>query len=671
LINGVNTDLLSKAAAGGAKKSAPPAAKLGKTSTGSETPGGGAFAEQLDLVSRGQAPSRSRETSEKSQPPVSSSDGYETEGSSPSQAEAKPVAPRFKKNSIPAKEQSAEASAPVEPRLVDPGASVSPGVQPTEPEAVAEGEAFAQPRTAGAELAALRQPVAFEAAAKSEEPVSALENVGAEQGQVRRRAMQEFMTQMQSEFGISPQKIVEAFSRLDEQTLTRPPEESTRQFLATLEVPPSKQVRASELYNTMVRATGEAALNEKIAGSEQGVKMTVLSPRDEALRKLNEAIDQLNDSFALRDQPQVTSMAAPLDSSLKAQRALEQMNLELAKMERGPRGDGASPMAGLNQGQTVEDDDSAMAGLLESMGSDAGATVSPSMAGAVAAPFASGAGGESASSMGRQFGRDGGGSASPQSSESNFATQMRKGAPSAEAAKPNGKKVETEAGDGHVSAKNADASLAGAETQTAPIEGKAAAAGPAGMMIQRPTPSAQDEQANVKELIRQAQLAIKKGGGEIKMDLKPEGIGQLHLKVSVENGQVNVQMLTDNDASKRLLEKGLHELKSNLAAHELKVDNMKVDVGQELKKHMDNGHEQAREQTRQFAADVMSQFRDERQAFRDGFMQNQGWRQFGRNYGQTETGRGGAGSPDTSVAGGNSRERARRAGSSGRLDLVA
>ena len=152
-------------------------------------------------------------------------------------------------------------------------------------------------------------------------------------------------------------------------------------------------------------------------------------------------------------------------------------------------------------------------------------------------------------------------------------------------------------------------------------------------MIEGPKPTRQDEQDNIRELIRQAQVVLKKGGGEMKLEMKPEGMGQVHLKVSVDDGQVNVQMLTENDHAKRLLENGLHELKASLAAEKLHVDTMKVDVGSEIKKHMDQPSQQdaSREQARQFAQEFMGQFREEREAFRQGFAENPGWRSYNRN----------------------------------------
>jgi flagellar hook-length control protein FliK len=175
--------------------------------------------------------------------------------------------------------------------------------------------------------------------------------------------------------------------------------------------------------------------------------------------------------------------------------------------------------------------------------------------------------------------------------------------------------------------------------QDKPVAGSKPIMGPADMMMNR-QPTSQDEQDNVKELIKQAQIMVKRGGGEMKMEMKPEGMGAIQLRVNVENGQVNVQMLTESESAKHLLEKGLSELKSNLAQHELKVQSLSVDVGNDVKNKMDQQatQDQARQRAQQFAQDFMGSFRDERQGFRQGFLENRGWRSYARNKGPDSIG---------------------------------
>jgi len=135
---------------------------------------------------------------------------------------------------------------------------------------------------------------------------------------------------------------------------------------------------------------------------------------------------------------------------------------------------------------------------------------------------------------------------------------------------------------------------------------------------------------NAKDVIRNAQLLIQKGGGEMKMQLRPEGVGELHLKVMVKDGQVAIQMTTDSDSAKQALEKGLDDLKSSLASHRLHVDALKVEVNTDLAKQRfeQAGQDANREQTRQMAQDFMGQFREDREAFRQGFTDGFGFKSY-------------------------------------------
>jgi flagellar hook-length control protein FliK len=136
---------------------------------------------------------------------------------------------------------------------------------------------------------------------------------------------------------------------------------------------------------------------------------------------------------------------------------------------------------------------------------------------------------------------------------------------------------------------------------------------------------------NAQEVIRNAQLLLQKGGGEMKMQLKPEGVGEVLLKVQVKDGQVAVQMLTESDSAKKLLETGLEDLKTSLAANKLHVDALKIEVGTEMAKQRFEQSQQdaSREQARQFAQDFMGQFRQDREAFRQGFADGSGLRSYG------------------------------------------
>ena len=175
-------------------------------------------------------------------------------------------------------------------------------------------------------------------------------------------------------------------------------------------------------------------------------------------------------------------------------------------------------------------------------------------------------------------------------------------------------------------------SLGGASTATNVAGHGATGVTPAVDGEAKMSPEQQD--ANLRDVVKQAQLIVKKGGGEMSLELRPEGVGQLHLKVSVENGQVNVQMLAETDAARKMLQDGLHELKASLAAHKLTVDSMRVDalkvgsagdVQKQMDQQMNNGN---KEHSRQAAQDFMQQFRDGRQGNRFGTVDPNGLRSY-------------------------------------------
>ena len=128
--------------------------------------------------------------------------------------------------------------------------------------------------------------------------------------------------------------------------------------------------------------------------------------------------------------------------------------------------------------------------------------------------------------------------------------------------------------------------------------------------------SAENEAENIRELTNQSQLLARQGGGEAKVKIRPEGLGEITLKVNVSDGKVNVEMLTENNISKKLIEKGLGDLKANLAAHKLDVELVKVDVSNNL---MDQFKEQERDAERNFAQQFLQDFRQNNQSFKDGF----------------------------------------------------
>jgi flagellar hook-length control protein FliK len=122
--------------------------------------------------------------------------------------------------------------------------------------------------------------------------------------------------------------------------------------------------------------------------------------------------------------------------------------------------------------------------------------------------------------------------------------------------------------------------------------------------------------SDTQPIIQQAQYLATHGGGEASIQMNTEGMGQVHLKVSVNDGKVNVEIGADSKEAKNMIEGTLDELRANLGAHKLSVESIKVDVGNQLSS--DSGSkdqmsqqlqgEADRDQTKRFFGDFTNDF---------------------------------------------------------------
>lgn len=132
-------------------------------------------------------------------------------------------------------------------------------------------------------------------------------------------------------------------------------------------------------------------------------------------------------------------------------------------------------------------------------------------------------------------------------------------------------------------------------------------------------------QANVENLVSKATAIIKDGGGEMKLQLTPEGMGTIDLKVGMQNGQISVEIITQDQSVKKMFEDSILDMRGALENQNLKVDTFRVGVSEHFDQSMG---QQAASQfaEREFARDFMGQFRDARQSLRqqgiDSFLDN-------------------------------------------------
>ena len=84
-------------------------------------------------------------------------------------------------------------------------------------------------------------------------------------------------------------------------------------------------------------------------------------------------------------------------------------------------------------------------------------------------------------------------------------------------------------------------------------------------------------------------------------------------------------MIASNAETKKMLEKGLGDLKETLASHKLNVDMVKVGASEEISKHMD---QQLQDQQSRFAQQFMEEFRQDNRSWRQGFLDLPGVRNY-------------------------------------------
>ncbi len=92
--------------------------------------------------------------------------------------------------------------------------------------------------------------------------------------------------------------------------------------------------------------------------------------------------------------------------------------------------------------------------------------------------------------------------------------------------------------------------------------------------INKPDVAKDADEANLKEILNQAQYLVTKGGGEVSVKMTPEGMGEVQLKIMMENGKMNLEMNTQDKNVQKLIQDSLSDLKSSLAAHQISVDHV-------------------------------------------------------------------------------------------------
>lgn len=483
----------------------------------------------------------------------------------------------------------------------------------------------------------------------------------------REKAIRKFMDSFESEFGIPPTRIVEAMASIEPQKMNETPEATVQDVISRLDLEPEDRERAMAMYAGLLAELQSADRSMPTPPVFMKTDAAVTAPQMQERfqtahvqrANLNQSLDRLNEKFWMKDRfaqlmdaqnPFLAEKAMPDFSRVamasESDDEITAADDESARLESLLRDDDGGIPRGFSEDEALEPqgppapaqgqspaparmkqvlsemkraaDEAKRAEIeakLEMMNGtrpDKGAVVAGAQASANDAVLANAARVEqSASSMtpamtAKSAGERG---ASEQGFDSSSGRESK--------------------GDSGSSSSSSHQEFRLAQAATAPVPLKmedvaAALKAAAPVTAAAMTMSPADNEANVRQLMNQAQYLIKKGGGEVKVVMNPEGLGQVQLKVLVEDGKVNVQMAAETKEAKNAIESSLPELRSSLAAHKLSVDHVKVDIvsgpntDNQARNDMNSNLNQQQRDTRQFWNQFQENFGNRGQ--RDGFL---------------------------------------------------
>ena len=505
----------------------------------------------------------------------------------------------------------------------------------------------------------MSQPVAPQVVNPAGKQPMAVNPDGEVDSLTRRVVWNDFLRKMNEEFGISAEDVLQAFTSLSEEDLTKPPTETVDKVVMAMGLEGQQAQVAKQYFTELINKTQTRSMGEGLADSQKHISLTLMSQRELSRRNSNKAVDQMQQKFFMNGaypRPQDAVAASPAGTKPYIPQAVVDedgyvtyVNPQEQQINGQALTPVSSPIAGSGQAAPNSSgvDGSKTNEALASMQSVQNSGEKPSAeVDGLLKKFISGQAQSSqvTQAMAPLAAASSGGSAAPQAS--------RSAVPGAQMMVNQflGKESTATRDGGEEADYSSDASyLAGlnGETQNARAPGASefqqqlSATGPAPQMA-------------VPDLVQNAQVMVRDGGGEMTVTLTPDGLGEVAMKVTVQDGKVNVQMITESDEAKKLIERQLGELKSSLTSHHLQVTDIKVDTATNLGKQME---QQYNDGQRQLAQQTLEQFRQDHQGWRKSFFEVPGAKVY---KGQSEAPR------DVQAPGVSSK----RAGSR-RLDLVA
>lgn len=388
-------------------------------------------------------------------------------------------------------------------------------------------------------------------------------------------AMIKFLYSMKTELGVNPEEVVKAMSNLDAESMLKPPEETMVKVLDQLQLQPVQTERAEELYQIMLKDTAEASMGKMLSENDQTVEFEVVGPEQLRVQKLLKSLDDLNGQFF--DVKKIKNAEAKIEA---------QPNMKAQGKNQDKTTDKVTDPYAIFTPEFFRSSESVTSMAPEAAtATESSPLVKPTNAAKTSESMP-------IEDLLSQLSAQGFNVESSDFGEAS--SEADSGALSSEA--------EAES----FSSATADEALepmvvAGTAAPKSDILNVENANRPGVPMVRT-----SDDAANTRSLVETAQMLAQKGGGSMKIQLRPEGLGFVELKVGVSDGKVDIQMITENNETKRLLESGLTDLKNGLVQHKLSLESVQVDTSNRTGAQLDTMLGQDRNTAREF----LEQFRE-------------------------------------------------------------
>ena len=437
----------------------------------------------------------------------------------------------------------------------------------------------------------------------------------------RDRAIRKFMDSFESEFGVPPEEMVEAMSQLTTQDLEKPPEKTVDTLLAKLDLAPQDEAKAKQMYLGLVMQLKQIDTRVAMPQAHDDMLSQLSAQRvqlsSEKKDVMGSQVQNLSDKFWMRGS-QADKALSPEMNQLQVREFLKKMVTAESAGVDGKSLEEPEAIATtenfMQQLKTEAPDESQDDSADTSANDDFQFMAETSGMKALERNEST----KDAHAQGH--GKD-------QQKSNDEAGAIIKGGISKEAIMAEFKKLginpehlqskKTEKADVEALLNLDAGSLPQSKFESLKSILPALSIQPPVVM------SAADKMENMQQVMNQAQILLKNGGGEVKVEMTPEGMGKVQLNLQMIDGKVQLHMNTETKEAKKLIESSISELKQSLAAHQLSMDLVKVDVVHKPTA----AHEARNDQQGQ-----MQNFLNQQQ--RDGTKQF--WQQFNENFGNRQ-----------------------------------